>query len=57
MAQLDAIRYEIRGLSMMNPGPMTRRLMENSPEPTSHSNGIIIYHTFNLLYFWCISFF
>ena len=25
----------------MNPGPMTRRLMENSPEPTSHSNGIL----------------
>ena len=41
MAQLDAIRYEIRSLSLMNPGPMTRRLMENSPEPTSNSNGIL----------------
>ena len=49
MAQLDAIRYEIRSLSLMNPGPMTRRLMENSLETTSHSNGIIIYHT--LIYF------
>eukprot|EP00261_Vitis_vinifera_P019509 XP_010649987.1 PREDICTED: uncharacterized protein LOC100261325 isoform X1 [Vitis vinifera] len=38
MAQLDAIRYEIRSLSLMNPGPMTRRLMENSLETTSHSN-------------------
>lgn len=40
MAQLDAIRYEIRSLSLMNPGPMTRRLMENSPETTSHDNAV-----------------
>ena len=39
MAQLDAIRYEIRSLSLMNPGPMTRRLMESPPEPVSDSNG------------------
>lgn len=32
MAQLDAIRYEIRGLSVMNPGPLTRRVMDNSDE-------------------------
>lgn len=40
MAQLDAIRHEIRSLSLMNPGPMTRRLMENPPEAASDSNGI-----------------
>lgn len=40
MAQLDAIRYEIRSLSLMNPGPMTRRMVENPSEPTSDSNGI-----------------
>ncbi|XP_022739470.1 uncharacterized protein LOC111291747 isoform X2 [Durio zibethinus] len=39
MAQLDAIRHEIRSLSLMNPGPMTRRLMESPPEPASDSNG------------------
>ncbi|GMJ01925.1 mitochondrial TatB-like [Hibiscus trionum] len=38
MAQLDAIRHEIRSLSLVNPGPMTRRLMENPPEPASDSN-------------------
>ncbi|XP_021290750.1 uncharacterized protein LOC110421478 isoform X2 [Herrania umbratica] len=38
MAQLDAIRYEIRSLSLMNPGPMTRRLMDSPPEPASDSN-------------------
>ncbi|KAJ8627114.1 hypothetical protein MRB53_020421 [Persea americana] len=40
MAQLEAIRYEIRSLSIMNPGPMTRRLMdgvEHAPS-TSGSN-------------------
>ncbi|XP_038713084.1 sec-independent protein translocase protein TatB-like [Tripterygium wilfordii] len=29
MAQLDAIRHEIRSVSFMNPGPMTRRLVDN----------------------------
>ncbi|XVF62981.1 hypothetical protein PTKIN_Ptkin09bG0052300 [Pterospermum kingtungense] len=38
MAQLNAIRYEIRSLSLMNPGPMTRRLMESPSEPASNSN-------------------
>lgn len=41
MAQLDAIRYEIRSLSLMNPGPMTRRMVENPSEPTSDSNGTV----------------
>ncbi|MBA0612454.1 hypothetical protein Gotri_014076 [Gossypium trilobum] len=41
MAQLDAIRHEIRSLSLMNPGPMTRRLMENPPELASDSNGTV----------------
>ncbi|MED6120013.1 hypothetical protein PIB30_017036 [Stylosanthes scabra] len=29
MAQLDAIRHEIRSVSLINPGPMTRRLVDN----------------------------
>ncbi|CAO2818839.1 unnamed protein product [Amaranthus hypochondriacus] len=29
MAQLDAIRYEIRSISIMNPGLLTRRMMDN----------------------------
>ncbi|KAK6914029.1 hypothetical protein RJ641_021350 [Dillenia turbinata] len=28
MAQLEAIRYEIRSISLVNPGPLTRRLMD-----------------------------
>ncbi|KAL9408226.1 hypothetical protein AB3S75_046725 [Citrus x aurantiifolia] len=39
MQQLDAIRHEIRSVSLINPGPMTRKLMENLPEPTpNHSD-------------------
>lgn len=34
MAQLDAIRHEIRGISILNPGPLTRRLVDN-PELTA----------------------
>ncbi|TYH82397.1 hypothetical protein ES332_D02G056900v1 [Gossypium tomentosum] len=41
MAQLDAIRHEIRSLSLVNPGPITRRLMENPPELASDSNGTV----------------
>ncbi|KAE9618411.1 hypothetical protein Lal_00047241 [Lupinus albus] len=29
MAQLDAIRHEIRSISIISPGPMTRRLVDN----------------------------
>ncbi|KAK4280157.1 hypothetical protein QN277_011817 [Acacia crassicarpa] len=29
MAQLDAIRHEIRSISIINPGPSTRRLVDN----------------------------
>ncbi|GFQ08835.1 sec-independent protein translocase protein tatb, partial [Phtheirospermum japonicum] len=29
MAQLDAIRHEIRSISFMNPGPLTTRLVDN----------------------------
>ncbi|KAF5741857.1 hypothetical protein HS088_TW10G00864 [Tripterygium wilfordii] len=38
MAQLDAIRHEIRSVSFMNPGPMTRRLVDNL-DNTSPGNG------------------
>lgn len=41
MAQLDAIRHEIRSISVLNPGPLTRRLVDNlDPMPTN--NGIFI---------------
>jgi len=29
MAQLEAIRHEIRTISFMNPGPLTSRLVDN----------------------------
>ncbi|XP_010274211.1 PREDICTED: uncharacterized protein LOC104609562 [Nelumbo nucifera] len=41
IAQLEAIRYEIRSISIMNPGPMTRGLMDN-PETSPSSNGISV---------------
>ncbi|XP_068635934.1 uncharacterized protein [Aristolochia californica] len=37
LAQIDAIRYEMRSLSFMNPGPMTRRLMDGGAD-TSATN-------------------
>ncbi|KAJ6685001.1 hypothetical protein OIU79_015141 [Salix purpurea] len=40
MAQLDAIRHEIRSISVLNPGPLTRRLVDNlDPMPTNNANG------------------
>ncbi|KAM5552944.1 sec-independent protein translocase protein TatB [Rosa sericea] len=39
LAQLDSIRYEVRSLSLINPGPMTRKLMENAEELASPHNG------------------
>ncbi|KAJ4969277.1 hypothetical protein NE237_015978 [Protea cynaroides] len=41
MEQLEAIRYEIRSISVINPGPLTRRLMDN-PELTSTGSGNIV---------------
>ncbi|KNA11142.1 hypothetical protein SOVF_137980 [Spinacia oleracea] len=38
MAQLEAIRYEIRSISIMNPGPLTQRLMDN-PEQDNTDTG------------------
>ncbi|QCE06307.1 hypothetical protein DEO72_LG9g1318 [Vigna unguiculata] len=38
MAQLDAIRHEIRSISIINPGPLTRRFADN-PDQTSTPNG------------------
>lgn len=38
IAQLDAIRYEIRSISVLNPGPLTKRLMDNSTN-TPDTNG------------------
>ncbi|XP_072974116.1 uncharacterized protein [Typha angustifolia] len=39
IAQLEAIRYEIRSISIMNPGPFTRRL--DAAEPTESNAGTI----------------
>uniref|UniRef100_A0A5B7AD27 Sec-independent protein translocase protein TatB n=1 Tax=Davidia involucrata TaxID=16924 RepID=A0A5B7AD27_DAVIN len=38
IAQLEAIRYEIRTISFMNPGPLTQRLVDNL-DRTSANNG------------------
>ena len=37
IAQLEAIRYEIRSISIMNPGPFTRRLDGEGP---AQNNGM-----------------
>lgn len=49
MAQLDAIRHEIRSISFVNPGPLTRRLVDNI-DHTSMSNGIIYMNYFGTYY-------
>ncbi|KAF3456897.1 hypothetical protein FNV43_RR01551 [Rhamnella rubrinervis] len=38
MAQIEAIRYEIRSASFVNPGPLTRKLMDNPPDPSVQSS-------------------
>ncbi|KAK1568011.1 hypothetical protein Q3G72_019340 [Acer saccharum] len=35
MQQLEAIRHEIRSVSFINPGPMTRKLMDSPLKPTT----------------------
>ncbi|XP_010246320.1 PREDICTED: transcription factor UNE12-like isoform X2 [Nelumbo nucifera] len=42
IAQLEAIRYEIRSISIMNPGPLTRRLMDNTEISPSSNDGNIV---------------
>ncbi|CAB4268527.1 unnamed protein product [Prunus armeniaca] len=37
--QLESIRYEVRCISLMNPGPMARRLMDNPQDLASLSDG------------------
>ncbi|BBG96699.1 hypothetical protein Prudu_005572, partial [Prunus dulcis] len=45
-AQLESIRYEVRSISLMNPGPMARRLMDNPQDPASLSDcSILSSHT------------
>lgn len=39
MAQLEAIRHEMRSISFMNPGPMTRNLLDNALNTIPQSNG------------------
>ncbi|XP_022155851.1 uncharacterized protein LOC111022860 isoform X2 [Momordica charantia] len=39
MAQLDAIRHEIRSISILNPGPLTRRLVDD-PELRTADSGV-----------------
>lgn len=43
IAQLEAIRYEIRSLSIMNPGPMTRKLMDGVEHAPSTSGMINLF--------------
>ncbi|KAH9626732.1 hypothetical protein KSS87_022046 [Heliosperma pusillum] len=40
MAQLEAIRYEIRSFSIMNPGPLTQKLMDNATQPNTETGDI-----------------
>ncbi|XP_037492330.1 sec-independent protein translocase protein TatB isoform X3 [Jatropha curcas] len=41
MAQLEAIRHEIRSISILSPGPLTRRLVDNVDNTSgSNANGI-----------------
>lgn len=42
MSQLEAIRHEIRTISFMNPGPLTRRIVDNIDQ-TSVSSGIVFF--------------
>ncbi|KAL4018872.1 hypothetical protein IC575_022501 [Cucumis melo] len=39
LAQLDAIRHEIRSISILNPGPLTQRLVDN-PELKAAASGV-----------------
>lgn len=39
MQQLEAIRHEIRSVSVMYPGPMTRKLMDFPPQPAVDLDG------------------
>ncbi|CAK7346491.1 unnamed protein product [Dovyalis caffra] len=40
MSQLEAIRHEIRSISILNPGPVTRRLVDNIDHtPSTNANG------------------
>ncbi|XP_021804547.1 uncharacterized protein LOC110748883 [Prunus avium] len=41
-AQLESIPYEVRSISLMNPGPMARRLMDNPQDPASLIDGSIL---------------
>lgn len=41
MAQLEAIRHEIRSVSFMNPGLVTTRLVDNIAGQQPVANGIL----------------
>ncbi|KAK9715971.1 hypothetical protein RND81_06G202700 [Saponaria officinalis] len=40
MAQLEAIRYEIRSFSIMNPGPLTQKLMDKATQTNTETGDI-----------------
>ncbi|KAL9247042.1 hypothetical protein vseg_020513 [Gypsophila vaccaria] len=40
MAQLEAIRYEIRSFSIMNPGPLTQKLMDNATQTNTQTGDV-----------------
>nr|XP_016457113.1 PREDICTED: sec-independent protein translocase protein TatB-like [Nicotiana tabacum] len=41
IAQLEAIRHEIRTISFMNPGPMTLRLVDSTNTAAANNAGIV----------------
>ncbi|PON40152.1 hypothetical protein PanWU01x14_299190 [Parasponia andersonii] len=38
MSQLEAIRYEIRSISLINPGPLTQNMMDRALDSSHHAN-------------------
>ncbi|KAJ3692524.1 hypothetical protein LUZ60_012874 [Juncus effusus] len=40
IAQLEAIRYEIRSISMVNPGPLTRRFDQDQPNTNTNTTQV-----------------
>lgn len=42
MAQLESIRYEVRSISLVNPGPLTRKLMDKPQDLAPTGNGTIL---------------
>lgn len=46
IAQLEAIRHEIRAISFMNPGGLSTRIVDNINQTSSGTNGFLISRAF-----------